>query len=172
MNRILGRWNGMGVEAASLKVLPCCGSTGWARGMGQRGPVAACAEVLAANDAVCAGMTEAEWEEAFRSHPRIGEKRAQGAVTAASLKWSGQEQGRAMAADEQARAALAEGNGRYEERFGRIFIICASGRGAGEILAELERRMGNDDGAEMREAAEEQRKITGLRLQRWMEAEG
>lgn len=172
MSDVLERWNGMEAEAAAREVLPCCGSLGWARGMASRRPLVSAAEVVAASRAVCSTMTEADWTEAFASHPRIGERKAQGAVTTVSLTWSGQEQGRAMAADDVTKAALDERNARYEERFGRIFIICARGRSAVEILGELERRMGNDEGTEMQEAAEEQRKITELRLRRWLEAEG
>lgn len=170
MSEVLERWNGLGMEAAEAEVFPCCGSAGWARGMAARRPLRQAAEVIAASEAVCAGMTREDWMEAFGSHPRIGERKAQGAVTAASLQWSGEEQGRAMSADERAKAALVEGNAGYEARFGRIFIVCARGRSAGEVLVELERRMGNEEAAEMRESAEEQRKITELRLRRWMEA--
>ena len=159
----------MEAGAAAGVVLACCGSSAWAHGMAARRPLLEAMEVMAASDAVCGGMTEADWMEAFASHPRIGEREAQGLVTGASLHWSEEEQGSAMSADDRANAALAEGNARYEGRFGRIFIVCASGRGAGEILMEMERRMGNDAEAEMREAAEEQRKITALRLRRWME---
>ena len=77
----------------------------------------------------------------------------------------------AISADDAAKLALKEANRRYEQRFGRIFIICASGRSAHEILAMLEARMKNDDAAEMREAAEQQRQITALRLKRWLEAD-
>ena len=77
----------------------------------------------------------------------------------------------AISADEAAKLALEEGNRRYEERFGRIFIICASGRKRSEILAALELRMKNDDATELREAAEQQRQITVLRLKRWLGGE-
>ncbi len=108
------------------------------------------------------------WQEAFDSHPRIGEQKAQKDATAESLQSSAKEQSVALSADDAAKLALKEANKRYEQRFGRIFIICASGRTAGEILAALEARMKNDDATELREAAEQQRQITALRLKRWM----
>jgi 2-oxo-4-hydroxy-4-carboxy-5-ureidoimidazoline decarboxylase len=70
--------------------------------------------------------------------------------------------------DAAARLALAEGNRQYEERFGRIFIVCAAGRSAAEILAILQRRMQNTAAAELLKAAEQQRQITQLRLRRWL----
>ena len=81
------------------------------------------------------------------------------------------EQAVALSADEAAKVALKDANRRYEERFGRIFIICASGRSASEILTALEARMKNDDATELLEAAEQQRQITVVRLKRWLEAE-
>ena len=75
-----------------------------------------------------------------------------------------------MSQDDAVKLALAEGNRQYEERFGRIFIVCASGRSAAEILALLEQRMQNSADAEMLEAAEQQRQITQLRLRRWLES--
>jgi 2-oxo-4-hydroxy-4-carboxy-5-ureidoimidazoline decarboxylase len=118
------------------------------------------------------GLPESAWEEAFASHPRIGQKKAVGEATPEALAWSRQEQSAAMAADAAdatLQQELAEGNRRYEARFGRIFIVCASGRSAAEILALLERRICNDDRAEVQEAAEQQRQIMQLRLQRWLQ---
>ena len=89
-------------------------------------------------------------------------------ATPESLNWSSQEQSAAMSPDEAVKEALAEANRRYQEKFGRIFIVCASGRSAAEILAILERRMQNSADVELREAAEQQRQITQLRLRRWL----
>ena len=75
-----------------------------------------------------------------------------------------------MSEDDAAKLALAEANRSYEERFGRIFIVCASGKTSAEILAILKERMKNDATTELREAAEQQRQITQLRLRRWLEA--
>ena len=172
MNAVLERWNTMEAEEAAREVLPCCGSRAWADGLVKLRPFAGADAVVLGSARVWQALPEEDWDEAFRSHPRIGERKAQGAVTASSLAWSGQEQGQAMSADEAAKTALAEGNAQYEERFGRIFIVCASGRGAEEILGVLERRMGNDPSSEVREAAEEQSKITELRLRRWLGSAG
>lgn len=169
MNRILARWNGLGAVEAADEVLACCGSTEWARRLTARRPLANEAEALAASSEVWRGLSETDWQEAFDSHPRIGERKAKSEMTEQTLRWSEQEQSRAVTDDENAKARLAEANRAYEERFGRIFIICASGRTQDEILREMERRMGNDAMSELAQAAEEQRKITELRLRRWLE---
>jgi 2-oxo-4-hydroxy-4-carboxy-5-ureidoimidazoline decarboxylase len=169
-NSVLARWIALDAETAAREALPCCGSTGWAEGLVARRPFADAQEVFAASDAVWAGLAEDDWREAFDSHPRIGQQHAR-AATAESLAWSSEEQHAAMSPDESAKLALAAANRQYEERFGRIFIVCASGKSAQEILAILERRMKNTAAAEMLEAAEQQRQITQLRLRRWLETD-
>jgi 2-oxo-4-hydroxy-4-carboxy-5-ureidoimidazoline decarboxylase len=166
-NAVLARWNGLDAEPAAREILPCCGSTAWAEGLTVRRPFDAAAELLAISDAVWSGLAEDDWREAFDSHPRIGQHHAK-AATATSLAWSSEEQKAAVTPDEAAKLALAEGNRQYEEKFGRIFIVCASGKSASEILGLLQERMHNTPAAEMLEAAEQQRQITQLRLRRWM----
>ena len=161
------RWNSLDAEGAAREILPCCGSRAWVDGMAAQRPFASAQQLLAASDAVWAALDEPAWREAFAAHPRIGQQDAPGA-TAQSLAWSGEEQCPAAGPDDAARLALAEGNRQYEERFGRIFIVCAAGRSAAEILAILQRRMQNTAAAEMLEAAEQQRQITQLRLRRWL----
>ncbi len=168
---VLKRWNALNASEAEQEALPCCGSRAWAAGLAARRPFPDLEAVLAASNEIWLGLPVVDWQEAFDSHPRIGERHAQ-AATAVSLKSSAQEQSGAMsAADQAAKAALVEGNKRYEARFGRIFLVRASGRSAAKILAILESRMSNDDATELREAAEQQRQITELRLQRWLGGE-
>ncbi len=169
MNATLTHWNEMDAGAAARNILPCCGSTLWAEELAARRPFADEAELSAASDAVWRAIPEAAWREAFDSHPRIGQSHAQKAATAESLRWSATEQQQAVMPGEAAEQALAEANRRYEARFGRIFIVCASGRTGAEILAMLEARMSNDPATELQEAAEQQRRITQLRLRRWLE---
>jgi 2-oxo-4-hydroxy-4-carboxy-5-ureidoimidazoline decarboxylase len=125
------------------------------------------------SDWVWAGLAVRDWREAFESHPCIGQQYARSA-TSQSLSWSSAEQRTAMsgiAPDADVRLALAERNRQYEERFGRIFIVCAAGKSAAEILALLDRRIGNTTADELLEAAEQQRQITQLRLRRWLGVE-
>jgi 2-oxo-4-hydroxy-4-carboxy-5-ureidoimidazoline decarboxylase len=170
-NAVLERWNALNPVEAAREVLPCCGSQVWAATLASRRPLTNGAALLNAASDIWLALPASDWMEAFNSHPRIGERHAQSAATEASLKSSAQEQSVAISADADAKLALAEGNRRYEQRFGRIFIICASGRTAQEILTMLELRMKNDDATELREAAEQQRQITLLRLRKWMGGE-
>ena len=171
MNRLLVRWNALDQDAAARTVLPCCGSHAWAAALADARPFATVDELLATSSTIWRGLPQEAWQEAFDSHPRIGERKAQAHASAESLNASAQEQALAFSAEESAKLALKAANQRYEERFGRIFIVCANGRSAGEILSALERRMPNDAAAEIVEAAEQQRQITELRLKRWLEAE-
>jgi 2-oxo-4-hydroxy-4-carboxy-5-ureidoimidazoline decarboxylase len=171
MNQVLERWNASDAKTAAATVLPCCGSHAWAEALTSLRPFADSADLRAKSSEVWRALPQQAWQEAFDSHPRIGEQKAQGHATAESLKSSAQEQAVALSADDAAKLALRDANKRYEQRFGRIFILCASGRGASEILAALERRMNNDAATEIFEAAEQQRQITALRLTRWLETE-
>jgi len=168
MNDVLNRWNLLDADAAAREVLPCCGSRAWAAGLAARRPIADAETLVKDSNAMWFALPVEAWQEAFDSHPRIGRTHAQKAATAESLAWSAQEQKTAVSDDEAVKLALAEGNARYEAKFGRIFIVCASGRSAAEILANLEARMTNDTATELQEAAEQQRQITQLRLHRWL----
>ena len=171
MNQVLARWNSLDAETAAKEALPCCGSRAWALTLAARRPIADEASLIAASNEVWHSLPEEAWREAFDSHPRIGQKHAQTHATAESLKWSEQEQQAAMSPDAAAKLALEDANRRYEEKFGRIFIVCASGKSASDILNILEERMKNDAATEMQEAAEQQRQITQLRLHRWLEGD-
>ena len=169
MSKVLSRWNLLSPESAANEILPCCGSRAWARSMAERRPLQDEGELLAASDAIWSGLPESDWLEAFRSHPRIGESKAPQSARLQSAAWSAQEQSGAAAAEDAVKAALAEGNRQYERRFGRTFIVRATGKPAREILEILQRRLGNDEVAELREAAEQQREITQIRLRKWLQ---
>jgi 2-oxo-4-hydroxy-4-carboxy-5-ureidoimidazoline decarboxylase len=170
MNPVLARWNLLDPIAAARAILPCCGSQAWAEEMTARRPFADEAAVLLAANTVWLGLPKSAWQEAFASHPRIGQQKAPGEATPLALAWSRAEQSAAASQDEATLRRLAEGNRRYEQRFGRIFIVCASGSTAAQILTALERRLGHDPVTELQEAAEQQRQIMQLRLHRWFEA--
>jgi 2-oxo-4-hydroxy-4-carboxy-5-ureidoimidazoline decarboxylase len=125
------------------------------------------AALLAVSDEIWRGLGEADWLEAFKSHPRIGESRAEEVSPAQSSAWSAQEQ-KAATADEALKMALKWGNREYEQKFGRIFIVCATGKSASEILEILRRRLHNDEATELQLAAEEQRQIMHIRLKKWI----
>jgi OHCU decarboxylase len=165
---VLVRWNALPSDKAAEEIVPCCGSRAWARTMAARRPLLDEAALLAACDQVWQSLPESDWLEAFRSHPRIGELRSLSASPAQSTAWSGEEQHKVGAAGEDVKLALAEGNRAYERRFKRIFIVCATGKSAPEILEILRRRLQNDDTTELHEAAEQQRQIAHLRLKKWL----
>ena len=168
MSDALERWNRLPFEEAEKEILPCCGSRSWARGITGRRPLADEAALLAASDEMWNSLSEDDWTEAFGSHPRIGESSAANSSEARPAKWSAQEQRGVAVADDTVKTALAEANQEYERRFHRIFIVCATGKTAPEILQIMERRMQNDDRTELYEAAEQQRQITHIRLRRWL----
>jgi 2-oxo-4-hydroxy-4-carboxy-5-ureidoimidazoline decarboxylase len=125
------------------------------------------ASLLATSDTIWRSLGESDWLEAFRSHPRIGETRTEKVAPAQSSTWSEQEQEKAATADEAVKMALKWGNREYEQKFGRIFIVCATGKSASEILEILRRRLHNDEATELQLAAEEQRQIMHIRLKQW-----
>ena len=168
MSEILARWNEMPPEQAAREILPCCGSKAWAARVASKRPIRDEALLLAMSDEIWAGLGETDWLEAFRSHPRIGESRAEQTVAAQSSAWSEQEQQKAAIADDAMKTALKWGNREYEHKFGRIFIVCATGKSAAEILEILRRRLHNDEATELQQAAEEQRQIMHIRLKKWI----
>ena len=170
MNPVLERWNRIPLEEAASEILACCGSKTWALGMAARRPFAEEKSVLLASDETCRSLAEADWREAFHSHPRIGESKAPLAARPQSAAWSVEEQANVGASEERVKTALAEANREYERRFKRIFIVSAAGKSAEEILSALRRRLNNDETTELREAAEQQRQITQIRLRKWMQA--
>jgi OHCU decarboxylase len=162
----LSRLNSLPSAKARDELLKCCGSARWAAEVAARRPYASAAELEETADRVWRQLSAADWLEAFRAHPRIGERKAAAALSAEARAWSEREQAGATAADAATRAALEANNRAYEERFGFIFIVCATGKTAAEMLALLEARLRNDRETELRVAAEEQRKITRLRLRK------
>jgi 2-oxo-4-hydroxy-4-carboxy-5-ureidoimidazoline decarboxylase len=171
MSAALARWNILPQAAAVNEILPCCGSIAWADEMVALRPLPDEGTLLTASDEIWRGLTEADWLEAFRSHPRIGESRAPKTASHQSAFWSEQEQRSVAGADDSIKLALAEGNREYERKFNRIFIVCASEKSSRQILEILRRRLENDDQIELREAAEEQRQITQIRLKKWLHSQ-
>ncbi|MCZ7678176.1 MAG: 2-oxo-4-hydroxy-4-carboxy-5-ureidoimidazoline decarboxylase [Sandaracinaceae bacterium] len=155
----------MDLETARAALTRCCGARRWVDGMLARRPFGADEALMEAADQVWSTMEREDVLEAFTHHPRIGasveELRKRFASTSA---WSAGEQGAVAAAGEETLRALSAGNAAYEARYGFIFIVCATGKSAEEMLALLNARMGHEPGDELRVAAAEQAKITKLRL--------
>jgi len=168
VSEVLPRWNSLTREEAAREILACCGSETWAASMVSKRPIHDEVSLIETSDAVWQGLGESAWLEAFRNHPRIGDSNAEKPVAAQSSAWSEQEQRQAASADEALKMALKWGNREYEQKFGHIFIVCATGKSGSEILEILRRRLHNDEATELQQAAEEQRQIMHIRLNKWI----
>jgi OHCU decarboxylase len=144
----------------------CCGSRVWSEQMAAARPFQSEAAVFETAARIWWRLSEADWLEAFAAHPRIGDLNAIRAKFATTATWASREQAGAIGAPDEVLKDLALGNHKYEESFGFIFIVCATGKTAGEMLAILGQRLLNDRDAELRLAAGEQLKITTIRLER------
>lgn len=155
-------------QQAQTEFLKCCGSVRWADAMSENRPFENLEKLLAKADETWWSLSEPDWLEAFRAHPKIGEKKAAAAQSEQAQAWSAQEQSGVANSTSQIIRELARRNREYEDRFGFIFIVCASGKSSEEMLAILNSRIDNDRKTEIQVAAEEQRKITRLRLEKML----
>lgn len=152
-------------DAASREALArCCGSRRWVEQVAGRRPFGSFDDVLAAADEAFSTLEPGDWLEAFSHHPKIGDLESLRAKFASTAGWATGEQAGVSMARETTLAALAEANRAYEEKFGYIFIVYATGKSADEMLALLEERLPHDPEEELPAAATEQMKITHLRL--------
>jgi OHCU decarboxylase len=158
--------NSLTREEAAKELRQCCGSQSWAEQMSNARPYATLEAVTRHAEQLWWSLTPDDWLEAFRSHPKIGEKKAGDNVSAQSQQWSGQEQAAVSSASQATVDSLATLNRAYEQKFGFIFIICATGKTSAEMLAALQERLQHDSDTELRLAAAEQAKITELRLKK------
>ena len=158
--------NSLPAAGAAKELLQCCGSTRWAQQMTEARPFATLAALIASANEIWWSLDRNDWLEAFRSHPKIGEKKADRTVSAQASQWSGQEQAGVATASEETADSLASLNRAYEEKFGFIFIICATGKTSDEMLSALRERLKHAPEDELPIAAAEQSKITELRLKK------
>jgi len=153
--------------AARVEALrTCCGSVVWAETMNQLFPFATADKLYAAADAIWDSLTETDWREAFAHHPKIGDMDALREKFASTAAWAAGEQGAVQQASEATLQGLKAGNEAYERHFGYIFIVCATGKSAGEMLALLQARLLHSPAQEIHVAMAEQAKITRLRLEK------
>jgi OHCU decarboxylase len=167
----LERLNRASRETAQARFLDCCGSQKWAREMTEARPFGDIAGLLDEAAQIWRSLDAADWLEAFAAHPKIGARQTAPKQTAQSAQWSRGEQSGAQSAGDSVLDALAEANRLYERKFGYIFIVCATGKSAEEMLEICRRRLNNDSETELQIAAEEQRKITEIRLKKLLAAE-
>jgi 2-oxo-4-hydroxy-4-carboxy-5-ureidoimidazoline decarboxylase len=158
--------NSWTVDEALSSFRRCCGSVRWSEQMAQLRPFCSETSLFEAAESVWRSLAPADWLEAFTAHPKIGDRDALRAKFATTAAWATREQAGIDSASEDLLEELAEANTRYEERFGYIFIVCATGKTAEEMLSLLFDRLPNDPEIELRIAAAEQAKITRIRLEK------
>ncbi len=158
--------NCLSAEELREEFFKCCGSTTWAEKLAAKKPFKNKAEILELSDKICANCSTEDGLEAFTHHPKIGDIKSLEKKFASTKEWAGGEQSGVNTAAQETLIALAKGNDDYENKFGYIFIVCATGKTADEMLALLNERLPNDATTEMKIAMNEQNKITHIRLEK------
>jgi 2-oxo-4-hydroxy-4-carboxy-5-ureidoimidazoline decarboxylase len=156
----LNGWNSMPEAEVVAALSACCSSPRWARQVAAARPFASVEDVVELATAVLAGLDETEVDAALAGHPRIGER--------SDHPSSRREQAAVAVADPDVLAGLAAGNEEYERRFGHVYLVCADGRAAAELLAVLRARLGNEPAAERRVVRGELARINAIRLRRML----
>ena len=154
------------IEISTKTLLDCCFCPIWASKILTKSPFFSLEELCKEAEKIWFALKEEDWLEAFSSHPQIGENKAQKEGSAMHKKWSEEEQKNTKNTDSQILTNLAKLNKEYFEKFGFIFIVCATGKNTLEILALLKKRIGNSYKQELKNAAIEQNKITLIRLKK------
>ncbi len=162
----LKRLNTLPVAEADQELRKCCGCAEWTTRMTTARPFDSVDQLLKTAEQLWWSLEPGQWLEAFHSHPKIGEQKAAAALSADAQKWSENEQSGIRDSAPETIDALARLNREYEQKFGYIFIICASGKSSEEMLSSLRARLENEPHEELRIAAAEQAKITDLRLRK------
>ncbi|WP_201979443.1 2-oxo-4-hydroxy-4-carboxy-5-ureidoimidazoline decarboxylase [Hymenobacter rubidus] len=167
----LSELNNLPKPALAEALQKCCGSTAWVKNMGAQFPIASTQILMEQAQTQWNKLTEADWREAFTHHPKIGgDVEALRAKFASTSTWAEGEQASVKQASQETLEALATGNEDYECKFGYIFIVCATGKTAAEMLALLQARLPNKPEDEILIAAGEQDKITRIRLEKLLAA--
>ena len=159
----ISQFNGLAEPEVQRALADCCASRGWLDALLAGRPYETIADLLAMSDTVLESLAAPELERAVGAHPRIGRPPAAGGVAA---EWSRREQSGVAGATDRESEQLASQSHDYELRFGRVFLVSASGLGTGEVLAQLRRRLGNTAQDELAEVRRELGKIVRLRLER------
>lgn len=170
MSESIESFNAAAEEGATETLLGFCGSPNWVAQMCEARPFADADAIHSTADTVFKRLSKQDWLAAFAHHPKIGDLKSLKAKFAGNAEWSGGEQAGVNQADEATLLQLAKGNEDYEARFGHIFIVCATGKTAAEMLTLLKSRLPNEPGDELLIAAAEQTKITHLRIDKWLES--
>ncbi len=160
----LNEFNILSESEARTELFKCCGSTRWSEIVASKRPFNSISELKIISDSIWNSCVETDWLEAFTHHPKIGDKKLLEQKFAATAKWAANEQSGVNETDKNVIEELAKGNEEYENTFGFIFIVCATGKTASEMLELLKARIKNTQEVELKIAAIEQNKITHLRI--------
>ena len=169
MSITVGELDEMPESSAAEMLADCCGSSRWVSEMIAARPFGSRDSVFSAADRIWSALSASDWLEAFDHHPRIGESTAAIAQGERGAAWSSSEQAGIESAGDNLREALAAANESYERRFGYIYIVCATGKTPEEMLELARKRLRHASATEIRVAAEEQRKVTRIRLEKLLE---
>jgi 2-oxo-4-hydroxy-4-carboxy-5-ureidoimidazoline decarboxylase len=156
--------NKMTAQQFKVEIFKCCGSTSWVQKLAEKFPFASKEELKEESDKIWVSLSEKDWKEAFTHHPKIGDANSFKKKLASTANWASAEQAEVRSAEEQTLIELKTGNDEYEKKFGYIFIVCATGKSAEEMLAMLKVRLKNSPQEEIEIAMQEQNKITHLRI--------
>ena len=166
MARVADTLNQLDTAALTAALQNCCASTEWVGRMQQVAPFENDEQVETTAAQIWNALTPSDWLEAFEAHPRIGDVASLRAKYAATEQWAKGEQAGVAAASESTIERLAQQNAAYEAKFGHLFIVCATGKSADQMLALLDERIDNQPNEELHIAAAEQLKITLIRLRK------
>lgn len=165
----LHEFNILPVDQLKEELTRCCGSSAWVHRMLTHIPIEDFVDLLEDTEIEWWNCSEQDWMEAFAAHPKIGDVESLAKKFNSTEAWASDEQKKVQSASEETLHALAAANKLYKERFGFIFIVCATGKSAEEILGLLYSRLENDPADEIKIAAEEQNSITKIRLQKLLD---
>ena len=157
-------FNQLSFAEKQSELFNCCGSRAWSEALAKINSFKTLDELKNESDRIWFSLSEKDWKEAFSHHPKIGDVEGLKKKFASTAEWASGEQSKVREASEVILSELKENNDAYENKFGYIFIVCATGKSAEEMLALLKKRLINNPAFEGRVAAEEQNKITHLRL--------
>lgn len=158
--------NSLSTDKVCEEFFKCCGSTAWAQQLAKKKPFKNKEELVHISDSIWTNCSDQDGLEAFTHHPKIGDLKSLEKKFAATKEWASGEQSGVNTAAHDTLIALAKGNEVYEKKFGYIFIVCATGKTADEMLVLLNVRLTNDEATELKIAMNEQNKITHLRLEK------
>ena|ERR1700751_4998727 len=161
--------NNLSADKTFDELFKCCGSTTWAKQLATKKPFESKEDLLHKSNWIWSNCSVEDGLEAFTHHPKIGDLKSLEKKFATTKDWAGGEQAGVNTASQNTLVALSDGNEAYFKKFGYIFIVCATGKTAEEMLALLNARLTNDANTEIKIAMDEQNKITHIRLEKLIE---